>query len=49
MCLVLQYSAVFVKYNTSLTEFVSFAYLCIYLPDDDLVEVETCRRGISDK
>jgi hypothetical protein len=32
---------------TSLTEFV--VYLCIYLPDDDLVEVETCRRDISDK
>ena len=49
MCLVLQYSAIFVKYNTSLTEIVLFACLCIYLPDDDLVEVETCRRVISDK
>jgi hypothetical protein len=49
MCLVLQYSAVFVKYNTSLTKFVLFACLFIYLPDDDLVEVETCRRVISDK
>jgi hypothetical protein len=23
--------------------------LCVYLPDDDLVEDETCRRNVSDK
>jgi hypothetical protein len=32
-----------------LTEFAVLLGLCIYLPDDDLVEVETCRRDISDK
>ena len=47
MCLVLQYSAIFVKYNTSLTEIVLFACLCIYLPDDGFVEVETCWRTVT--
>jgi hypothetical protein len=28
--------------NISLTEFAVLACLCIYLPEDDLVEVETC-------
>jgi hypothetical protein len=48
-CVVLQYSTTFVIYDTSVIEFVLFAFLCIYLPDDDLVGVETCRRDISDK
>jgi len=29
---------------TSLTEFAVIVYLCIYIPDDDLLDVETCRR-----
>jgi hypothetical protein len=35
--------------DTSLTEFAVIVCLCIYLPDDDLVEVETGNRNISDK
>jgi len=31
------------------TEFAVLVCFCVYLPDDDLVEVEKCRRGISDK
>jgi hypothetical protein len=30
-------------------EFVVLVCLCIYLPDDDLVDVGTCRRNISDE
>ena len=30
-------------------EFAVLVCLFVYLPDDDLVEVETCRRNISDK
>ena len=33
----------------SLTQFAFIVCLCIYCPDDDLVDVETCRRNISDK
>ena len=33
----------------SLTQFAVLVCLCVYLPDEDLVEVETCRGGISDK
>jgi hypothetical protein len=32
-----------------LTDFAVLVWLCVYLSDDDLVEVETCRRNISDK
>jgi len=31
-----------------MTDFVVLVYLYIYLPDDDLVEVKTCRWGESD-
>jgi len=34
---------------TFLTEFSVFVCVCISLPDDDLVEVETWSRDISDK
>ena len=33
----------------SWTQFALLLYLYIYRPDDDLVDVETCRRNISDK
>jgi hypothetical protein len=32
-----------------MTEFVVLVYIRIYLPDNDLVEVETCRRDVNDK
>jgi len=32
-----------------LTDFGVLVWLCVYLSDDDPVEVETCRRNISDK
>jgi hypothetical protein len=35
--------------RTCLTEFAALVCICMYLPDDDLVEVETCRREIRDK
>jgi hypothetical protein len=43
-----------VEYDTvhtrrSHTEFAVLVCFCVYLPDDDLVEVETYRRDISDK
>jgi hypothetical protein len=31
-----------------MTEFVVLVYIRIYLPADDLVEVETCRRDVND-
>jgi len=31
---------------TSLTEFALLVHLCMYLPDDDIVEAETCRKDI---
>jgi hypothetical protein len=34
---------------TSLTEIVVFVNLCVCHPDDDFVQVEACRRDISDK
>jgi len=33
--------------RTSVTEFAVLVCLCLYLPDDDLVEVETCSRDTS--
>jgi hypothetical protein len=33
--------------STSYTEFALFVRLFIYLPDDDLVQVETCRRHMN--
>jgi len=37
------------KYTRAcLTEFYDFVCLCQLFPDDDLVEVETRRKGISD-
>jgi hypothetical protein len=33
---------------TSLTEFAVVVHLCIKLPNNDLVKVETCRRVISE-
>ena len=35
--------------RTSLTEFSVLVCLFIYLPDDDLVQVETCRGNMYDK
>lgn len=35
--------------RTSLTEFVVFVCLFKQQPDDDFVEVETCRKGVSHK
>lgn len=35
--------------RTSLTVFAVFLCVFIYLPDDDLAQVETCRRNIHDK
>jgi hypothetical protein len=32
-----------------ISEFAVFVCLSVYLPDDDLVEVETCRGDTSDK
>jgi len=32
-----------------LTEFAVLVHLLIYVPDDDLVQVETCRRDVSGK
>jgi len=29
------------------TEFALLVCCCVYLPDDDLVEVETCRRDMT--
>lgn len=40
VCVVLKHSVVFVKYDTSLTEYVVLVYFCIYLSGDDLVEVK---------
>jgi hypothetical protein len=37
------------KFCQTFTEFAVLVYICIYLPDDDLVKVETCKRNISDK
>jgi hypothetical protein len=34
--------------GTSLTEVFVLVYFCIYLPDDDLIEVETCSRDMGD-
>ena len=34
--------------RTLLTEFDVLVCLCIYIPDDDLVEVETCRWDVTD-
>jgi len=45
---------IFAKGNTAMLSGWSFYHgglpvcLCIYLPDDDLVDVETCRRVVSD-
>ena len=36
----LKHSIVFVKYDTSFTEYVVLVYFCIYLPGDDLAEVK---------
>jgi len=35
--------------RTSLTEVFVLVYLCIYLPDDELVQVETCCMDMGDK
>ena len=35
--------------RTLQSEFVVFPCLCIYLPYDDLAEIEICRRTISDQ
>ena len=35
--------------SRSHAEFAVLVCFCVYLPDDDLVEVETCRRDINGK
>jgi transcriptional regulator len=45
---VTMYIYIYATIGTSLTEVAVLVDLCIYLPDDNVVEVETCRRNVSD-
>jgi len=38
-----------ILYSNTLTKFAVLVCLCVPLPDDDLVEVETYGRNINDK